>query len=425
MKLLLSTLGLILLVSAVIAQDQVRVQCNQDSMVAQIQKAIVNTAGYDISSIHLNDPSCIFGEGDDPEFFERRVSPLTDCLTAFTVNDSHVEFRNSISSGPVRTGASFPRGVVIGSADMDTAKAVNVLTSTISCTYRIDLRVSTQFIPNITVVTIPIPDVFEIGEFSAVMLIYKDATYRDPYVKPPTLMPAEILYVGINIQEEASSDVYLLLERCWGTVYEDPNSLPRYDLIENGCPIRSAGDGRIAVTQNGIGHQALWNGPVFKFVGESEEFNSVWLHCDLKICINERCQPSCPRNRRKRRAANGEININKDDFYKGPMQEDIIISVGPISKVKVVQHSQNEVDSMYNKIADGNTMVILPNNIAAETENKAGFEPFLIPTIVGVLGSLALIGVILVLMIVFMRLRNSSTNKGVDMTGATNDAYAS
>lgn len=40
--------------------------------------------------------------------------------------------------------------------------------------------------------------------------------------------------LGINIQEEASSDVYLLLERCWGTVYEDPNSLPRYDLIENG-----------------------------------------------------------------------------------------------------------------------------------------------------------------------------------------------
>lgn len=423
MKLLLSSLGLIFLLSIAHAQDQVRVQCNQDSMVAQIQKAIVNTAGYDISSIHLNDPSCIFGEGDDPEFFERRVSPLTDCLTAFTVNDSHVEFRNSISSGPVRTGASFPRGVVIGSADMDMDKAVNVLTSTISCTYRIDLRVSTQFIPNITVVTIPIPDVFEIGEFSAVMLIYKDATYRDPYVKPPTLMPADILYVGINIQEEASSDVYLLLERCWGTVYEDPNSLPRYDLIENGCPIRSAGDGRIAVTQNGIGHQALWNGPVFKFVGESEEFNSVWLHCDLKICINERCQPTCPRSRRRRRAA--EEVSDPEAFYKGPADE-IVITVGPITKVSVVQPGQKELDSMYNNLADGKTMVILPNNAGVQTdEETSSFAPFLVPTIVGVLGSLALIGVILVLMIVFMRLRNSSSNKGVDMTGATNEAYAS
>jgi len=106
------------------------------------------------------------------------------------------------------------------------------------------------------------------------------------------------------------------------------------------------------------------------------------------------------------------------------MGEEIVISVGPISKVQVVERPQAELDSMYNQIADGKTMVILPHNIASEKE-KAGFEPFLVPTIVGVLGSLALIGVILVLMIVFMRLRNSSTNKGVDMTGATNEAYAS
>jgi len=422
MKLLFSTLGLVLLLTIAQAQDQVRVQCNQDSMVAQIQKAIVTTANYDVSSIHLNDPSCIFGEGNDPEFFEKTISPLTSCLTSFTVNDSHVEFRNAISSGPVRTGASFPRGVVIGNTDMAADKAVNVLTSTISCTYKIDLRVSTQFIPNITVVTIPIPDVFEIGEFSAVMMLYEEASYMKPYLKPPTLMPADILYVGINVQE-TNSDVYLLLERCWGTVYEQPNSLPRYDLIQDGCPIRSAGDGRIAITENGVSGQARWNGPVFKFVGESEEFNSVWLHCDLKVCINERCQPTCDAKRRKRRATDADEPSDPEAFYKGPAEE-IVISLGPITKVSVSRPDQEDIDSMYKDIGDGKTMVILPHG-STDHQQQSSFAPFLVPTIVGVLGSLALIGVILVLMIVFMRLRNSSSNKGVDMTGATNEAYAS
>ena len=85
------------------------------------------------------------------------------------------------------------------------------------------------------------------------MSLYTDATYRIPYATPPILSAEETLYVGelikkvfsvdqlnrklvegVNIVDEASPLTYLLVERCWGTVYEDPDSTPSYPLIEDG-----------------------------------------------------------------------------------------------------------------------------------------------------------------------------------------------
>merc|ERR1712096_68699 len=214
------------------------------------------------------------------------ISPLTACETYFTVNETHVQFTNTISS--METGKTYPLGVVVGPQ-----KTANVLSAFISCTYRIDLRVSTLFFPNITVIPIRVPKTFGDGEFKVAMSLYTDATYRTPYIDPPTLQADEVLF-------------------------------------DDGCPIANKGNNEIKITQNGISHQSLWRAPVFKFVGGDEDYSAVWLHCDLQICINRECQPSCERRRKRRNT----LNRNSDMYY-GPsdFQTPNIISIGPLRRL--------------------------------------------------------------------------------------------
>merc|ERR1739838_412021 len=225
MRTYVATLLLVAVVATVYSQDVVEIECGQDAITAKIQKEVVTSAGYLKEDIHLNDKGCAFN-GEDGEFFVSVIPPLTSCDTFFTVNETHVQFTNTISS--MDTGDSYPLGVVVGAQ-----KSEQVLSAFIACTYRIDLRVSTLFFPNITIIPIRVPDTFGVGEFKVAMSLYTDATYRTPYIDPPTLNPDETLFVGVNIVNEASPDAYLLIERCWGTVYEDAESLPSYPLIDD------------------------------------------------------------------------------------------------------------------------------------------------------------------------------------------------
>lgn len=395
--------ALLLLAALVHSQDVVEVDCGQDAITAKIQKEVVTSSGYEQSDIHLNDKSCSF-DGEEGEFYVSVISPLTSCETFFTVNETHVQFTNTISS--MDTGDTYPLGVVVGPQ-----KSKNVLSAFIACTYRIDLRVSTLFFPNITVIPIRVPDTFGVGEFKVAMSLYTDATYRTPYVDPPTLQPEETLFVGVNIVNEASPDVYLLIERCWGTVTDVADAEPSYPLIDDGCPIANKGNNEIRITQNGISHQSLWRAPVFKFVGGEEDFTNVWLHCDLQICINRECEPTCAR-RRRRSAPQGEY-YGPGNFVGGPN----IISIGPLKKLFLP--SQN--DSVNLLILEQPTsQVIYPQDANPPTPDNT----MTVAVVVGVLGALALVSIILALFLLLIKIRNRPSNAGFDMSGATNKAYA-
>lgn len=399
---------LLLLAALVNTQDVVEVECGQDAITAKIQKEVVTSAGYEQGDIHLNDKSCAF-DGEDGEFFVSVISPLTSCETSYTVNETHVQFTNTISS--MDTGSTYPLGVVVGSQ-----KSKNVLSAYIACTYRIDLRVSTLFFPNITVIPIRVPDTFGIGEFKVAMSLYTDATYRTPYVDPPTLQPDETLFVGVNIVNEASPEVYLLIERCWGTTSEDSESLPSYPLIDDGCPIATKGNGEIKITQNGISHQSLWRGPVFKFVGLDEDFTSVWLHCDLQICINRECEPTCATRRKRSVLGNGGDFYGPGNFVGGPN----IISIGPLKRL--FQEAKNDSVNLL-LLEQPSSQVIYPSNLQTPGQQD---NTLTVAIVVGVLGALALVSIILALFLLLIKIRNRPSNSGFDMSAAGHDnkAYA-
>jgi len=387
------------------AQEIVEVECGQNAITAKIQKEVVLNAGYVNEDVHLNDESCKFDDAPG-EFYQAIIAPLTACNTLYTVNDTHVQFRNTISS--MDTGETYPLGVVVGAQ-----KSQTVFSAFISCTYRIDLRVSTMFFPNITVIPIRIPDTFGIGEFKVAMSLYTDATYQIPYKQPPELQADEVLFVGVNIVDEASPDVYLLVERCWGTTNEDADSLPQYPLIDDGCPIKNKGNGQISIQQNGLAHQTLWRAPVFKFVGDNEEYTQVWLHCDLQICINKDCAPTCARKRRKRSIGGEEKYYGPDNWEDGPN----IISIGPLTKF-VVAETNKSINLL--QLEQPRPQIIYANGLS----NQQGDNTKTMMIVAGGLGALALTTIILALILVLMKLRNRPINNGFDMSGKDNKAYA-
>jgi len=401
-----SITALLLLAAIVHSQDVVEVECGQDAITAKIQKEVVESSGYNQGDIHLNDKSCSF-DGEEGEFYVSVISPLTSCETFYTVNETHVQFSNTISS--MDTGDTFPLGVVVGAQ-----KSKNVLSAFIACTYRIDLRVSTLFFPNITVIPIRVPDTFATGEFKVAMSLYTDATYRTPYIDPPTLQPDETLFVGVNIVNEASPDIYLLIERCWGTVTDDSEALPSYPLIDDGCPIASKGNNEIRITQNGISHQSLWRAPVFKFVGADEDFTSVWLHCDLQICINRECEPTCAKRRRRRSIDGTNLNFyGPENFEGGPN----IISIGPLKRI--FQTAKNDSVNLL-ILEQPSSQVIYPTGLNTPPQDNT----MTVAVVVGVLGALALVSIILALFLLLIKIRNRPSQQGFDMSGAENKAYA-
>jgi len=397
---------LLLLAVTVYAQDVVDVECGQESIKVKIQKEVVVSAGYDMGDVHLNDNSCSF-DLDDGNYFMKVIDPLTACNTIFTVNDTHVEFSNTITT--LQTGATYPLGIVVGPQKSDQS-----LSAFISCTYRIDLRVSTLFFPNITIIPIIIPAFAGLGEFKVAMSLYTDATYRIPYATPPILSAEETLYVGVNIVDEASPLTYLLVERCWGTVYEDPDSTPSYPLIEDGCPIKEQGDKKIFISQNGLSHQAMWNGPVFQFIGKDVSYDTVWLHCDLQICINRSCEPICEA-RRRRRSANDELSYYGPDNFDGTTN---IISIGPLKKIT---KPQNKTMQML-IIENASPRVVYPEHLKEGLIAKD--NTLTIAVVVGVLGALALVSIILALFLLLVKIRNRPSNTGYDLSGNTNKAFA-
>nr|CAB3266893.1 alpha-tectorin-like [Phallusia mammillata] len=405
MKFILCVLAMF--VSSTLAQDLVQVVCAQDSITAKIKKQVVQTAGYTIDDIHLNGNDCVFDQ-EDEEFYIKVISPLGACQTHQKVNETHVVYSNTIST--VTTGPNFE--VVIGPRANQ-----KVLSARIRCTYRIDLNVSTMFIPNITIVDIPIPDAFGIGEFQASMSLFTDATYSTPYTEPPTLAADETLFVGVTLLGTISEDIFLLIQDCWGTISNDPNALPRYPLVADGCAIPTAGDGGVQVTRNGDSHQGTWNSPVFKFVGGSEQYDNVWLHCDLQLCINKPCMPTCPAKRRKRRDVDGETETKKI-WGPGDFTDQHIITLGPISKLTIESVPDNQIKVSYVEV-DPDTYI--PVKHQSNPNDRTVWNPTVI-AVIAVMGSLAVICVVLAIVVIAVRSRRRSDD-GITLGGIGNKGF--
>lgn len=320
------------LLCSAFAQEDVQVSCDPDQMEIRITKALVNTNGFSGADVHLKDSGCVFGESEDEQYYTYSISPLTACNTDLKLNTTHVEYKNKLVAGS--ESAIVEKGSVIVGTQGNPERSG--LSAKLRCVFPVELMVSTAFLPNISHVTIPLPDVFGTGSFMASMSLFKTANYAEAYVSNPKLSTGDALFVGVQLLGKVTDDIYLRMERCWATPIADSDSEIRFPLIENGCSDEYATSQGLAVSVNGDETFGRFEVPVFKFVA----YSAVWLHCDLQICIAEPCQPTC--NARKRRST------SKNGYGPEDWEESHLISLGPIARdgnvPEVIIEEVEEVD---------------------------------------------------------------------------------
>jgi len=298
------------------SQEDVQVSCDPDVMEIRITKALVDTSGFTGSDVHLKDTECTFDEStEDDQYYMYRISPLTSCGTELKLNTSHVEYKNKLVAG--NEADVIEKGTVIVGTSGN--KDRQSLSAKLKCAFPVELMVSTAFLPNISHVTIPLPDVFGTGSFMASMTLFKTALYQEAFTTNPRLSTGDDLYVGVQLLGSVTDDIFLRMQRCWATPTAESDSETQFPLIDTGCPDSYAAQSGLVVTVNGDQTVGRFQVPVFKFVA----YSAVWLHCDLQICIRDTCEPTC--DARRRRAADGEYG--PEDW-----NESHLISLGPIAR---------------------------------------------------------------------------------------------
>ncbi|XP_066520834.1 zona pellucida glycoprotein 2, like 2 [Hoplias malabaricus] len=132
---------------------------------------------------------------------------------------------------------------------------------------------------------------------------YKEADY------PVTKVLREPVYVEVRMLQRTDPNIALLLNHCWATSTPDPTSLPRWDLLINGCPYKSDHylTTVLSVGSSGLQyptHYKRFIVKMFTFVDETwlrPLWKQVFFHCSTSVCqmsATETCETSCDRTKR-------------------------------------------------------------------------------------------------------------------------------
>ncbi|XP_073491431.1 pancreatic secretory granule membrane major glycoprotein GP2-like [Aquarana catesbeiana] len=90
----------------------------------------------------------------------------------------------------------------------------------------------------------------EMGEFQAIMALYRDSGYTTPYTgSEVALTTGQFLYVGVFFLG-GTSNLVLVMKNCYATQTSNVNDTLKYYIIKDSCPNKS--DGTITVEENGV-----------------------------------------------------------------------------------------------------------------------------------------------------------------------------
>ncbi|XP_034756365.1 uncharacterized protein LOC117961656 [Etheostoma cragini] len=131
------------------------------------------------------------------------------------------------------------------------------------------------------------------GELQVEMRLASDDTYSAFYNLdgPITKYLQQPLYFEVKLMKSTNPEVSLALMSCWATLENDRKSLPRWDIIIDGCPSPKDPfpvkfhpvfpDGRVQYPS----HVKRFEVPMFAFADDNENLKSkLFFHCDVVLC---------------------------------------------------------------------------------------------------------------------------------------------
>ncbi|XP_061695282.1 zona pellucida sperm-binding protein 4-like [Syngnathoides biaculeatus] len=272
----------------------VTVQCTRDGQFVVVVARDSTSPPVDVNSISLmemNDPTC--NAVDTTATFAIFQFPMTMCGTTIKEEDNFVVYENHMSSS-YEVGIG-PRGSITRDSHFELLFQCRYSGTAVEA-----LVVEVNDLPPPESVAAAGPLRVELrlanGECFTKGCVEEEAAYNSFYTAadyPVTKVLKQPVYVEVRILERSDPNIVLNLERCWATTAPNPNSVPQWDLLVDGCPYHDDRYQTIMVpvressTIEYPTHYKRFIFKMFTFVDPkyySPQKDRVFIHCSTAVC---------------------------------------------------------------------------------------------------------------------------------------------
>ncbi|XP_049337836.1 zona pellucida sperm-binding protein 1-like isoform X5 [Astyanax mexicanus] len=289
----------------------VTVQCTIDGQFVLVVARDATLPRISLDSISLlggSDGPC--GVADYNADFAIYQFPVTACGTRATVQGDYVVYENKmVSSYEVGVG---PLGAITRDSHYELYFQCRYSTTSVES---LAVALSSNDPPLPVVASGPLRVELRLGNGQCVTkgCVEEQVAYTSYYNEaeyPVTKVLRDPVYVEVRMLARTDPNLVLVLGRCWATSTPNPNSVPQWDLLVNGCPYKEDHYLTNLVPVDGSSglpypsHYKRFVLKMFTFVNPTSMAplkERIYIHCSTAVCsqtAGATCQPKCNRRRR-------------------------------------------------------------------------------------------------------------------------------
>ncbi|KAM8798418.1 zona pellucida sperm-binding protein 2 [Eudromia elegans] len=169
------------------------------------------------------------------------------------------------------------------------------------------------------------------GPLSLVLLSYPEDSYRHPYRDdqyPIVRYLRQPIFLEVQVLNRNDPNLQLVLDDCWATASQEPNSLPQWNIVVDGCEYELDS---YKTVFHPVGHGISYANyrqrlevKTFAFMsGDKALPGLVYFHCSVLICNrfhpdSPLCSTRCPKPSRSKREI-GKPSANPVVSLPGPV----------------------------------------------------------------------------------------------------------
>ncbi|XP_077463320.1 alpha-tectorin-like [Stigmatopora argus] len=257
--------------------------CQENRGSVSLIGCLLEERGINYNLLHLNNENCTGQRDSDTHLVTFSFDSNDTCRTETERNDTFVVFKNSIVSGRANKNSLITR---------------NKFQLDITCTYK-KPQIQTLLL-HVKTTSMVRQLISESHNYTLVMQAYTDSARQMPMEPDTQLELNQQIWIELSADKLNGELMKLVTESCFVTEKPSPNDTVKYDLIIQGCP--NPEDGTVETHNNGVGNSNYFSFQMFQFLNST----SFYLHCNVNLCQNSECEPTCNdiSNRRRRALEN-------------------------------------------------------------------------------------------------------------------------